>query len=131
MLTNIERIAMSKVTLKQVINAINAAESAYGKVIAMIPSIKASGIKKDDLRVALQEAWGFADMKPKSKEYNNTKQKVSKWIATIYGVKKVAKAKPIKVSTAMTNKFIDWLREQNIAEDKIKATAVALANNIA
>jgi hypothetical protein len=125
---------MTTVTLKQVIKAINAAESAYGKVIAMIPSIKASKIKKDDLRTALQEAWGFADMKPKSKEYNNTKQKVSKWIATIYGVKKdkpTAPAKPLKVSTAMTNKFIDWLREQNITEDKIKATAIALANNIA
>lgn len=123
---------MTTVTMKQVINAINAAESAYGKVIALIPSIKASGIKKDDLRTALQEAWGFADMKPKSREYNCTKQKVSKWLATIYGVKKAAKkAKPLKVSAAMTNKFIDWLREQNISEDKIKATALALANNIA
>ena len=122
---------MKKVTMNQVINAINAAESAYGKVLAMIPSIKAAKIKKDDLRTALQEAWGFADMKPKSKEYNNTKQKVSKWLATIYGVKSNTPATQVKVSEAMTNKFIDWLREQNISEDKIKATAYALAKNIA
>lgn len=122
--------------MNQVINAINAADSAYGKVVAMIPSIKASGIKKDDLRTALQEAWGFAKMTPKSKEYNNTKQKVSKWIATIFNPKKkkpAAPAKPVKVKVTeeLTNKLIDWLMEQNISAAKVKATALALANNIA
>lgn len=122
---------MKDKTLKAVINAINSTESAYGKVIAMIPSVKAAKITKDEFRAALQEAWGFADMKPKSKEYNKTKQKVSKWCATIFGPGKPAKTTQIKVSAAMTNKFIQWLREQNIAEDKIKATAYALAKNIA
>lgn len=122
-----------KKVLNEVINAINAAESGYGKVVAMIPRIKAAKIKKDDLRTALQEAWGFADMKPKSKEYNNTKQKVSKWIATIFNPKKkpAAPAKPVKVTEELTNKFIDWLMEQNISAAKVKATALALAKNIA
>lgn len=120
---------MKDKTLKAVIAAINATESAYGKVVAMIPSIKAAGITKGELRKALQEAWGFADMKPKSKEYNNTKQKVSKWLSTIFGPAK-ASGTPFEVSVTLTNKFIQWLREQNIAEDKIKSTATALAKNI-
>lgn len=108
---------MKKVTLNQVIKEIVAAESAYGKVVAMIPSIKASGIKKDELRTALQEAWGFADMKPKSREYNNTKQKVSKWISTIFEVK-MSKAKKEELRLTMTKgrkaKIIAVLEEFNI-----------------
>ena len=119
--------------MKQVINAINASESEYGKVIAMIPSIKASGIKKDELRKALQEDWGFAAMTPKSKEYNKTKVKVCYWVNTIFAKKKpAAPAKPkVKVTEELTNKLIDWLMEQNISASKVKATALALANNIA
>lgn len=118
---------MKDKTLKAVINAINSAESAYGKVKAMIPSIKAAKITKDELRAALQDAWGFADMKPKSKEYNNTKQKVSKWVATIFEVK-MSKAEKEKLRLTMIKgrkaKIIAVLEEFNI-ESKIAAKIAA------
>ena len=121
-------------TLKAAIKAICDAQDAYGKVEAMRPSIKAAKITREELSEALKVAWKFADMQPKSKEYNNTKVKVSYWLATIFNPKKkkpAAPAKPVKVSEELTNKFIEWLMEQNISAAKVKATALALANNIA
>ena len=120
-----------KVTLNQIVKAIVGAESAYGKVIAMKPSIKASGIKSPELRKALQEAWGFADMKPKSKEYNNTKVKVSYWIGVIFGESKPATTPtPFKLARGLTDKFIAFLSENNISDEDMKRAANALAANI-
>lgn len=120
-----------KVTLNQVVKAIVSADSAYGKVLAMIPSVKSAKIKKDDLRAALQEAWGFKAMKPKSKEYNNTKVKVSYWIGVIFGASKPAtKPTPFKLTRGLTDKFIQFLSENNIADEDMKRAANALAANI-
>ena len=120
-----------KVTLNQIVKAIVGAESAYGKVIAMKPSIKASKIKKDELRKALQAAWGFADMKPKSTAYNNTKAKVAYWINVIFGESKPATAPtPFKLSRGLTDKFIQFLSENNISDKDMKRAANALAANI-
>ncbi len=121
-------------TLKAAIKAICTAQDAYGKVEAMKPSIKAAKITREELSEALKVAWKFADMKTKSKEYNKTKVKVSYWLATIFSEKKKAPTTPpkkVKVSAELTNKLIDWLMEQNVSAAKVKATALALANNIA
>lgn len=120
-----------KVTLNQIVKAIVGAESAYGKVIAMKPSIKAAGIKSPELRKALQEAWGFKAMKPKSTAYNNCKGKVSYWIGVIFGESKPpAKTPPFVVSTALTKRFIQFLADNNIAEGDTKKAASALAASI-
>jgi len=120
-----------KVTLNQVIKAIVGAESAYGKVVAMKPSIKASGIKKDELRKALQEAWGFKAMKPKSTAYNNCKGKVAYWIGVIFGESKPATTPtPFKLARGLTDKFIAFLSENNISDEDMKRAANALAANI-
>ena len=117
--------------MNQLVKAITTAESAYGKVVAMKPSIKASGIKKDALRTALQEAWGFKAMKPKSKEYNNCKGKVAYWINVIFGESKPATAPtPFKLSRGLTDKFIQFLSENNISDKDMKRAANALAANI-
>lgn len=119
-----------KVTLNQVIKAIVSADSAYGKVVAMKPSIKAAKIKKDELRKALQEAWGFKAMKPKSTAYNNCKGKVSYWIGVIFGESKPATPTPFKLSRGLTDKFIAFLSENNISDKDMKRAANALAANI-
>ena len=128
----LNQVTLNQVTLNQVIKAINVADSGYGKVIAMIPSIKASGIKKDDLRKALQEEWGFKAMKPKSKEYNKTKVKVSYWIGVIFGKsdKPATKPTPFKLTRGLTDKFIQFLSENNIPDEYMKRAANALAANI-
>jgi len=118
--------------MNQLVKAIVSAESAYGKVIAMKPSVKASGIKKDDLRKALQEAWKFKAMKPKSKEYNKTKVKVSYWIGVIFGSDKPAAttSTPFIVSTALTKRFMKFLAENNVPNEDMKRAASALAANL-
>ena len=119
-----------KVTLNQIVKAIVGAESAYGKVVAMKPSIKAAKIKKDDLRKALQEAWGFKAMTPKSTAYNNCKGKVSYWINVIFGESKPTTPTPFKLARGLTDKFIQFLSENNISDKDMKRAANALAANI-
>ena len=119
-----------KVTLNQVIKVITAAESAYGKVVAMKPSIKAAKIKKDDLRKALQEAWGFKAMTPKSTAYNNCKAKVAYWINVIFSESKPTAPTPFKLARGLTDKFIQFLSENNISDKDMKRAANALAANI-
>jgi len=83
---------MKKVTLKIVINAIVAAQSQHDRVIAMIPSIKASGITEDQLRDELKAVWNFAELSANRKKDDKAKSayfavanKISYWAKTIFG----------------------------------------------
>ena len=83
-----------------------------------------------ELSKALQEAWGFKAMTPKSTAYNNCKAKVAYWINVIFSESKPTAPTPFKLARGLTDKFIQFLSENNISDKDMKRAANALAANI-
>jgi hypothetical protein len=125
---------MKKVTLKSIVNAIVAAQSQHDSVIAMIPSIKASGITEDQLRDELKAVWNFADLSANRKKDDKSKSayfavanKISYWVKTIFGTPMSEEAKAELQKTMLKgrkSKIMAVLQEFNI-DKKLAAKITA------
>jgi hypothetical protein len=124
---------MKKVTLKSIVEAIVEAQAQHDSVIAMIPSIKASGITEDQLRDELKAVWNFADLSANRKKNAKAKSayfavanKISYWAKTIFGTPMSEEAKAELQKTMLKgrkSKIMAVLQEFNI--DKKLAAKIA------
>lgn len=124
---------MKKVTIKIVVNAINEAQTKHDRVIAMIPSIKASGITESQLRDELKIAWDYENLSKNRKKDDDAKaayfavaNKISYWAKTIFGSGMTEEAKAAMKKAMIKGrkaKIVSVLIEFNI--DKALAAKIA------